>query len=131
MDAQNMTLNSGEANCDVLHLVGLVTYYGKHYSCFFYNSQLQVRNYHLAKNLSDTAKISISTERENFNILSFPPDLVVPGRRERKRDRQLLAVRRGQVHKGIFSAANAALCERKQFEFNKHQHGTSGDLSGA
>lgn len=40
IDAQNLTLNSGETNCDVLHLVGLVTYYGKHYSTFFYNTQL-------------------------------------------------------------------------------------------
>ena len=35
-----MTLNSGETNCDVLQLVGLVTYYGKHYCTFFYNTQL-------------------------------------------------------------------------------------------
>lgn len=40
IDAQNLTLNSGESNCDVLHLVGLVTYYGKHYCTFFYNTQL-------------------------------------------------------------------------------------------
>lgn len=34
-----------------MHLVGLVTYYGKHYSCFFYNTQLQVRSFVWQKKL--------------------------------------------------------------------------------
>ena len=58
-------------------------------------------------------------------------DLAATGRCERQGDRQLLGVRRGQVHKGLLPAADVALRERQQFELNKHQPGASGDLPGA